>query len=187
MIPLDRNLLITGTSISLIALSFAVLKSFKVKRRRKQKKSIVWRALSREIGYRQTMVPCLNGLGYVYFALGQHKKAIKYHTQALAFAREINNRKEESISLGSLGRAYHYLNQYHKAIACYRQAQAFTREIGDQQREGDHLGDLGNTYRSLGEYDRARENLEQSIVVLEEIKSPNAEKMRKKLVEMEAR
>ncbi len=105
MIPLDRNLLITGTSISLIALSFAVLKSFKVKRRRKQKKSIVWRALSREIGYRQTMVPCLNGLGYVYFALGQHKKAIKYHTQALAFAREINNRKEESISLGSLGRA----------------------------------------------------------------------------------
>ncbi len=46
---------------------------------------------------------------------------------------------------------------------------------------------MGNVYRSLGQSDKARKHLKQSLLILEEIKSPNAEIVRKNLTELETR
>ncbi|MGD9216231.1 MAG: tetratricopeptide repeat protein, partial [Desulfobacteraceae bacterium] len=68
----------------------------------------------------------------------------------------------------------------------YNQALAISREIGDRLGEGSALGNLGIAYDSLGQYDKAIEHYNQSLLIFEKIKSPNAEKVRKMLAELKA-
>ncbi|MCK5228719.1 MAG: tetratricopeptide repeat protein, partial [Desulfobulbaceae bacterium] len=61
------------------------------------------------------------------------------------------------------------------------------REVGNRYGEGAGLGGLGNIYYSLGQYDKAKQHLEQAFLILEAIKSPYAEIVRRNLAELEAR
>jgi len=134
-------------------------------------------AISREIGYRQGEGARLGNLGLAYYVLGQVEKAIEYHQQALAINREIGHRQGEAANLDALGLAYHDLGQIEKAIEYYQQALAINREIGYRQGEATDLGNLGLAYRDLGQ-GKARQYLSQALAIFEEIKSPNADRIR---------
>jgi len=43
---------------------------------------------------------------------------------------------------------------------------------------------IGNTYRNLGKVEMATEHLKQALVIFEEIKSPNADRVRQWLEEL---
>ena len=141
--------------------------------------------IAREIGERRGEGVNLNNLGLAYRDLGQLEKAIEYYQQALAIAREIGNRRGEGNALGNLGLAYQDLGQVEKAIEYYQQALAIAREIGDRLREGSWLGNLGIAYKNLGEIIRARQYLSQGLAIFEEIKSPEAERARRQLAELD--
>ncbi len=85
----------------------------------------------------------LGNLGNAYSDLGEPRKAIEYHEQALKIAREIGDRRGEGAGLGNLGSAYSDLGEPRKAIEYYEQALKIAREIGDRRGEGNHLGNLG--------------------------------------------
>ncbi|MEZ4673508.1 MAG: tetratricopeptide repeat protein [Caldilineaceae bacterium] len=142
-------------------------------------------AISRETGDRQGEGNHLGNLGNAYYALGQVERAIEYYEQALAISREIGHRQGEGSDLGNLGNAYADLGQVERAIEYYEQALAISREIGHRQGEGSWLGNLGLAYRVLGQVERAMENYEQAIQIFDEIKSPNADVVRRWLNDLQ--
>jgi tetratricopeptide (TPR) repeat protein len=124
---------------------------------------------SKDLKDRQEEVGHLNRLGTTYQKLGNPKKAISYHEQAIAIARESNNRKGEGISLGNLGSAYRELCKYKKAIGYSEQALAIKREIGDREGEGSSLRQMAGVYRIWGQIETAIDYNKQSLAIAREI------------------
>jgi tetratricopeptide (TPR) repeat protein len=111
----------------------------------------------------------LGNLGLAYADLGEPRRAIEYHEQALAISREIGARGDEGADLGALGLAYADLGEPRRAIEYLEQALAISREIGDRRNEGNWLGNLGLAYAALGEPRRVIEYHEQALVIAREI------------------
>jgi len=111
----------------------------------------------------------LGNLGNALRNLGDARKAMKYHEQALVITREIGDRRAEGGVLGNLGLAHKSLGDAHKAIEYYERALVLLREIGDQRAEGTLLGSLGLAYRYLGEARKAIEYHQQTLVIVSEI------------------
>ncbi len=64
----------------------------------------------------------MGNLGNAYADLGEVRKAIEYHEQALVIDREIGDRRGEGADLGNLGLAYAALGEVRKAIEYFEQA-----------------------------------------------------------------
>ena len=111
----------------------------------------------------------LGNLGNAYADLGETRKAIEYHDQALAISREIGDRRGEGAGLGNLGLAYAGLGETRKAIEYHDQALAIAREIGDRQNEGEFLCNLGKACLDLNETDKAIEHCTQSLDLVRKI------------------
>jgi len=126
-------------------------------------------AAAREIGDRRAEGVHLGNLGNAYRALGEVRRAIEYHEQALVISREIGNRRGEGTDLRGLGLAYANLGEARRAIEYHEQALEIDREIGDRRREGADLGNLGNAYSDLGETRRAIEYCEQALTIARQI------------------
>jgi tetratricopeptide (TPR) repeat protein len=123
-----------------------------------------------------------NNLGVLYFSLGQHKEALKYHQQSLEIKREIGDRDGEAVFLNNLGNVYQSLGQYHEALKYHQQSLEIFREIGvaegtqsDRSGEANSLGNLGVLYSSLGQYKEALKYHQQSLEIQREINNGNGE------------
>ena len=77
--------------------------------------------MHREIGDRRGEGNSLGNLGIAYRQLGEERRAIEYHEQALVISREIDDRRGEGADLGSLGTAYLALGEERRAIEHYEQ------------------------------------------------------------------
>jgi len=77
----------------------------------------------------------LNNLGLTWAVLGEYKKAIDYHEQALAICQSVygENHPSVAINLASLGSAWYFLGDYHKAISYFELALTIWRSVyGDK-------------------------------------------------------
>jgi len=140
--------------------------------------------IHKEIGNRRGEGSALGNLGNAYSDLGQVDKAIEYYQLALTISREIGDRHGEGSDLGNLGSAWYSLGQVDKAIEYYQQALIIARETGDRHNEGIWLNNLGEAYFDLGQVDKARQYTEQALAIFEEIKSPNADIVRRNLAKL---
>jgi len=113
----------------------------------------------------QLKIGSVGNLGLAYHGMGQLRKAIACHEQALDSAREIKNRQGEGVSLGNLGLCYSSLGQIPRAIDYHEQALVISRETGDRRGKGIQLGNLGNCYADLGQITRAIDYYEQALVI----------------------
>ena len=87
--------------------------------------------------------------------------------------------------MGSLGDAYRVLGEPQRAIEFFEQALPIMREIGDRSGEGIALGNLGLAYANLEDDVRARSRMQEALVILEAIESPNAATVRRWLAELD--
>ena len=127
------------------------------------------RDAARAIGDRQAQGAALGNLGLAHAALGDARKAIEFHEQALAITRQTGDRRGEDATLGNLGSAYGALGDARKAIEFCKQALAIAREIGDRHGEGATLGNLGNAHADLGDVRKAIEFFEQHLTIARKI------------------
>jgi tetratricopeptide (TPR) repeat protein len=88
--------------------------------------------------------------------------------------------------LEDIGTAYNDFGETSKAIAYYEQALAMVREIGSRLGEAFVLSNMSLSLYQLGERTRALANAEAALRIYEEIESPSAEKVRRKLAEWRA-
>lgn len=117
----------------------------------------------------------LGNLGLSHGALGDLRRAIDLHNQALAIARQIGDRHGEGANLGNLGLCHNDLGDYQRAIDLHTQALALDREIGFRQAEGNDLGNLGLSHRHLGDYQRAIDLHTQALAVDHDISDRRGE------------
>ena len=73
-----------------------------------------------------------------------------------------------------------------EAIRYYQQALEIAREVGDRRGEAIDLFNLGDEYVKLDKVAEGLECLRQALAIFEEIKSPYAERARRRLKELEA-
>lgn len=123
----------------------------------------------------QGVSQALSNLGVVYKNLGEYRRAIEYHEQALAIDREISDRRAEGEALGNLGNVYSRIGEYRRALGYHEQALAICREVSDRRAESQSLGNLGVVYEHLGEHRRAVEYHEQALTIDREIKDRQGE------------
>jgi tetratricopeptide (TPR) repeat protein len=121
------------------------------------------------LGDRQSEGNALGNLGTAWMDLGETRRAIEFHEQALKIAREIGDRIGEGSELGSLGTAWGVLGETRRAIEYLEQGLGIMREIGNRRGEGATLGNLGIAWRDLGEPRRAIEYYEQQLEITREI------------------
>jgi tetratricopeptide (TPR) repeat protein len=134
---------------------------------------IVWltaaTAAARRMGNLRLAANHFGNLGNAHFALGETRRAIEYHQQALVIAREIGDWRGEGIRLGNLGNAHFALGETRRAIEYHQQALVILRKIGDRRGMGSILGNLGLAHAALGEIRRAIEFQQQALVISREI------------------
>ena len=120
---------------------------------------------SRLAGDRQAEATALGNLGLAHALLGDARKAIEFHEQALVIDRETDNQRGEGDDLGNLGQAYYLLGDTRKAIEFHKQQLIIDREIGDRRGESNALGNLGLAYVDLGEVRKAIKFYEQALII----------------------
>jgi tetratricopeptide (TPR) repeat protein len=130
---------------------------------------------ARLAGNRSGEGAALGNLGGAYYILGEARKAIEFHEQALVVAREVGERRAEGNHLGNLGLACTDLGEARKAIEFYEKALVIFRGIGDRRAEGAALGNLGNAYADLGEARKAIEFYEKALAIDRELGDRRAE------------
>jgi tetratricopeptide (TPR) repeat protein/cellulose biosynthesis protein BcsQ len=111
----------------------------------------------------------LGSLGNCYFSLGDYRKAVDLHTQALDIDRDIGNRYGEAVDLTNLGVCHASLGDYRQAVDLHTQALAISRDIGDRRGEANELGNLGLCHASLGDYRQAVDLHTQALDIDREI------------------
>jgi tetratricopeptide (TPR) repeat protein len=108
-------------------------------------------------------------LALAYSNLGEKRKALTYHEQALVIYREVGNRSDEGIMLGNIGAVYSDLGEKRRAVAYCEQALEIHRETSNRVSEGIVLGNTGTAYADLGEKRKALAYQEQALAIHREV------------------
>jgi tetratricopeptide (TPR) repeat protein len=137
------------------------------------REKIAWleqqRDAARRVGDRPAEECAHGNLGNAYASLGDVRRAIEFHKQALVFSHAIGDRRGEGTALGNLGLAYADLGDARRAIEFHEQALGIARKIGDRRAVGRNLCNLGLAFADLGDARRAIEFYEQALAIRREI------------------
>ncbi|MEP0753927.1 tetratricopeptide repeat protein [Trichocoleus sp. Lan] len=145
-------------------------------------------AIVREIGTRKIEGITLNDLGGVFAALEQYQQAIECYQQCLAIAREIGDRKFEVITLNDLGGIYADLKQYQQAIECYQQSLKLCKLLDNHQTPAVTLLMIGLLLAyEQGDFTTALTYLQESLAVFQQLTSPDVEKVRQIIADVQQR
>jgi DNA-binding SARP family transcriptional activator len=138
--------------------------------------------LYQAIGDKAGEADALNNVGATHGLLGHYQQARAFCRQALAMHAEVGYRRPDGYAWDSLGYAEHHLGNFAEAADCYQRALRLHRESGDRFNEADTLTHLGDTRQAARELAQAREAWRQALAILEQLRHPDAERVRAKLV-----
>ena len=79
---------------------------------------------------------------------------------------------------GNLGIVHKTRGELDDAVSMYQQALAIYEELGSKEGMANTYGNLGNVHKTRGELDEARKVWVESIRLFDELNSPDAEKAR---------
>ena len=114
-------------------------------------------------------------LGLAYYSLGNFKKAIKFHQQALGIFKDVESKDLEAMSHNHLGVAYYSVGDIKKAIEFYQQALSTAKGIGSRDLEGNVYLNLGLAYYSLSDFKKAIEFHQQGLRIAKDVGSKASE------------
>jgi len=108
----------------------------------------------------------LNNIGVDYTGLGQERKALEYHDQALSLSRAVGNQAGEAFALNDIGLLYWTLGEQQKALEDYEQSLELFRTLRDQLGVATTLNNIGKVYSDLGDRRKALEYYDQALPLL---------------------
>ena len=123
----------------------------------------------------------LNSVGWLSAVVGDHQQALSHCEQSLDLFRDLGFAEGEASALDSLGYAHQQVGQHAEATVCYRQAIELHRQAGSRWAAADALGHLGDTCHAAGKAEEARVSWEEALVILEDLRHPQADQIRAKL------
>ncbi|MGH9970569.1 MAG: CHAT domain-containing protein [Pyrinomonadaceae bacterium] len=109
-------------------------------------------------------------IALVYDEMGEKKKALEYHDQALSLRRQSNDKRAEAITLNNIGTVVSSLGEKQKALEYYFQAIAVLKQVYEPSQVNDTkiveaatLDNIGLVHASLGENHKALEYFTQAL------------------------
>jgi DNA-binding SARP family transcriptional activator/Tfp pilus assembly protein PilF len=132
-------------------------------------------------GDRPGQAQALNSVGWLSAVTGDHQQALSHCEQSLDLFRDLGFAEGEASALDSLGYAHQQVGQHAEATACYRRAIELHRQAGSRWAAADALGHLGDTCHAAGKLQEARVSWQEALVILEDLRHPQADQIRAKL------
>ncbi|QMU68448.1 AfsR/SARP family transcriptional regulator [Streptacidiphilus sp. P02-A3a] len=123
----------------------------------------------------------LLNIGVEYQNLHRYAEAFERFDTALKVTRESDLPYLEAFVLNAMGEAGRTVGDLPRAIELFQEAAALRARISDRDGQATSLTALGDTLHSAGQPDRAWAAWRAAQTILDELKSPRAEKLRAKL------
>ncbi len=121
------------------------------------------------LGERPAQGAHLGNLGLAHAALGDARRALECHEQAMVISQETGDRRAEGAAWGNMGLAHAALGDARRALECREQCLEVLREFGNRRGEGAAWGNMGLAHADLGDARRALECYEQHLEIAQEI------------------
>jgi DNA-binding SARP family transcriptional activator/tetratricopeptide (TPR) repeat protein len=144
-------------------------------------------SLARASGHRGEEAVALNMIGWLHAQLGDYQQALTYCQPALSMFREVGNRLGQAATEDSLGYIHHHQGDYARAAACYEQALRQAHEMGSRLTQASILDHLAATRAAAGDPQAAADAWRQALGILNDLRHPGTDEIRRKLGEPEAR
>ncbi len=129
------------------------------------------------------LADALTGISWDQAWLGSSAEALPSCEQALEIYSRIGHPEGNAYAHHVLGFIHQELGNYAQAIRCYQRSIEINRELGSRYWEAVVLDRLGGAYHALGDSHRAQLAWRQAFDILDTLRHPDAEAMKKKCVE----
>jgi tetratricopeptide (TPR) repeat protein/transcriptional regulator with XRE-family HTH domain len=137
--------------------------------------------LYRKAGHPIGEARALNAIGWYHAVLGNPSQTLIDCQQPLATFREVGDPHGEASTWDSLGYAHFILGHPQQAIVCYQQALHLFRDLGDRYFHAYMLDRVGDAHDAAGDRRAARNAWQQALTNLDELRHPDASRVRAKL------
>jgi len=127
--------------------------------------------LSRAARKFRTEVNALTDIAVVYAIQGRPDKALKQYAKVQAFYKAIGDQRGCAIALNTSGDLLLQLGFFDRALQAYTEALPLSRKSGDKGIVISSLYNLARVYRDLKDYKKALSMIEQSLSLIEELRS----------------
>jgi tetratricopeptide (TPR) repeat protein len=122
-------------------------------------------------------------IGMIYEKKGDYDEALKQYQKAKETFEKIDDIKGVSSSLSNIGEIYQYKGDYDEAIKQYQKSMEIDEKIGDIPGLAISMGQMGSLYLQRKEFAMALEFFIQAFLIFTKIGSPNANKVKKWILE----
>ncbi len=126
-----------------------------------------WRGTSDLIGEGRV----LTGIGRLYTSSGEYQKALDHLGEALQVRSTSGDRRGQGRTMTELGVVYSLLGDSEKAFDFYAKALPLHRAVSDREGEANTLYHLARAERDLGNLLKAREEIEQALRIIEQVRT----------------
>lgn len=120
-------------------------------------------------------------LGDIFRQQRLFDEALNHQRQALDILRQTGNQWTEAWCRRRMAWVYSDARQFDDAIEQLRGAIVISRDIGDRFNTAKTLGYLGDALSNAGHTGQARESWHEALALFEELRSPRAEELHKRL------
>jgi DNA-binding SARP family transcriptional activator/Tfp pilus assembly protein PilF len=128
----------------------------------------------------------LNNIGYCHARLGRPRLALEFCEEAIAVFSGVDDPPGMAGALESLGAAHALDGRHDRAIDAHRRSIDMALKHGEKQIAAAALVSLGDSHLALDEREATIQVWEEALVLLEDIRDPNAETVRAKLAALSA-
>ncbi|WP_293359475.1 MULTISPECIES: tetratricopeptide repeat protein [unclassified Microcoleus] len=136
--------------------------------------------LKEKIGNVQGKAATLHNLAIIYANQGEVEQAIAFYQQSLELKEKIGDVQGKAATLHNLAIIYANQGEVEQAIAFYQQSLELEEKIGDFQGKAATFAMLGQLLADeKGDFDEALNYLQQSLEILQHLRSPDAETVKR--------
>ncbi|MEG4088898.1 tetratricopeptide repeat protein [Microcoleus sp. Pol12B4] len=135
--------------------------------------------LQEKIGDVQGKAATLHELAGIYANQGEVAKAISLYEESLKLHEKIGNLQGKAANLHCLAIIYASQGEVVKAISFYQQSLELKEKFGDVQGKAATFAMLGQLLAAQGDFDQALNYLQQSLEILQHLRSPDAQTVKR--------
>jgi signal transduction histidine kinase len=114
-------------------------------------------------------------IGNTYFAMGEFRKAVENHLQALRLFEKVGSKRGQAFALNSVGNDFFQLDQYTEARTYFESSLEIKTVLQDKRGIISSMQGLADVYRQTRQYTLAETYYKRSIQLASELKVLNEE------------
>ena len=141
--------------------------------------------IAKKIGSQSNIARSLHHFGLLAQKQGELGEARRFYNESLEIKTTLGDQRGIASTLRELGRLTQTQGEFGKARRLYGESIAINRKLGDQRGIADCLRELGLLAKIEGDREEAARLLQEALRIYEQLRSPEAEMVRRFLERLE--